>query len=172
MENVFFRTKILHKTNWRYWIITDHVIFNLCYNQICQLKTTLLKVALWLPDVPEAIVHFYATILQPVFMKYYFEAPYWTRCKWPIISKNKTKNNFGTNQNLFKTFVIRKGTWFVSNFWILKCYAIFILIFFQLTKLRQPTVQRQLLENKLVLHNISKIWKFNSYQIAFLMTCQ
>ena len=34
------------------------------------------------------------------------------------------------------------------------------------------TGQRQLLENKEILHNISKIGNFVTYQITFLMTCQ
>ena len=49
-----------------------------------------------------------------------------------------------------------------------KNYIIFILLFFPRTKLRQQTGQRQLIEKK-ILRNIRK---FDTYQIAFLMTCQ
>ena len=46
-------------------------------------------------------------------------------------------------------------SWF-ANVWNWRNFEIFILIFFQYTKLRQPTGQRQLLENKKILHNTSK----------------
>ena len=49
-ENLFVKKNILQdllsslnaviSTNERHWIITGHVIFKLCYNQIYQLKTT------------------------------------------------------------------------------------------------------------------------------------
>ena len=42
----------------------------------------------------------------------------------------------------------KKTIWYVSNCQIFEYYVVFILIFFQCTKLRQPTGQRQLLENK------------------------
>ena len=42
--------------------------------------------------------------------------------------------------------------------------------FFQCTKLRQPTGQRQLLENKQILRNISRFLTSRFRQIAFLMT--
>ena len=45
------------------------------------------------------------------------------------------------------------------NFQIPKYNVIFILIFFKCTKLRQPTGQGQLLENKQRLRNI---WKFGN----------
>ena len=44
------------------------------------------------------------------------------------------------------------------------------MIFFQRTKLRQPRGQRQLLENKQILRNISRFLTSRFRQIAFLMT--
>ena len=66
--------------------------------------------------------------------------------------------------------VIRKAIWQnlkVRNFTTL--HNIRFWFFFQCTKLRQP---RGLIENKQILHNISRflIWRF--HQIDFLMTCQ
>ena len=46
------------------------------------------------------------------------------------------------------------------------------MIFFQRTKLRQTRGQRQLLENKQIICNISRFPFLRFCQIAFLMTCQ
>ena len=55
-------------------------------------------------------------------------------------------------------------SWF-ANVWNWRNFEIFILIFFQYTKLRQPTGQRQLLENKKILHNTSKFDNSTHQQI-------
>ena len=68
--------------------------------------------------------------------------------------------------------VIRKVIWYVTKLRIFEYSRNLFLIFFQSTKLRQPTGQRQLLEKKLILHNISKIRNFVTCQITFLMACQ
>ena len=60
----------------------------------------------------------------------------------------------------------------ISMLEISKYYIIFYFDFFQRTKLKQPRGQRQLLENKQILRNISRFLTSRFRQIAFLMTCQ
>ena len=61
----------------------------------------------------------------------------------------------------------------ISKLEIWKYYVIFYFdFFFQRTKLRQSRGQRQLLENKQILRNISRFLTSRFHQIAFLMTWQ
>ena len=64
---------------------------------------------------------------------------------------------------IFATFI--KIIWYVLNFLNFLNVTTFILNFFQRTKMRQPTEQRQLLEN-------NKYYVIFRYQIAFIMTYQ
>ena len=50
-------------------------------------------------------------------------------------------------QALCRWHVIRRAIWYVSNFWIFEILRNIYFDFFQCTKLRHPTGQRQLLEN-------------------------
>ena len=67
-----------------------------CNNLSFEYVLVSLKVVLWLPDIPKAIVF---VPLQPVFLKYIHTT------FTPSIEPQFQKNNFEINQNLFKTWL-------------------------------------------------------------------